>query len=160
MSPVHSGIAEAGMDRGRISVRLFGTPDVRREADGSRVLSLLAQPKRIAVLAALALEGRGAEVPRGRILAALWPESTDSIPFDLMMRYDFVPEEQHGNRLSIVMADPTDVTRLDELELLLGRVIEAKVGPSYAIDEILRKSESAQRVLDEATEDFRIQLVK
>ncbi len=83
-----------------------------------------------------------------------------TIPFDLMMRYDFVPEEQAGNRLTIVMADPTDVTRLDELELLLGRVIEAKVGPSYAIDEILRKSESAQRVLDEATEDFRIQLVQ
>ena len=83
-----------------------------------------------------------------------------SIPFDLMMRYDFVPEELAGNRLTIVMADPTDVTRLDELELLLGRVIEAKVGAAFAIDEILRKSESAQRVLDEATEDFRIQLVQ
>jgi type IV pilus assembly protein PilB len=83
-----------------------------------------------------------------------------TIPFDLMMRYDFVPEAQAGNRLTIVMADPTDVTRLDELELLLGRVVEAKVGPRYSIDEILRKSESAQRVLDEATEDFRIQLVQ
>ena len=83
-----------------------------------------------------------------------------TIPFDLMMRYDFVPEEQAGNRLTIVMSDPTNVTRQDELELLLGRVIEAKVGPSYAIDEILRKSESAQRVLDEATEDFRIELVQ
>jgi type IV pilus assembly protein PilB len=83
-----------------------------------------------------------------------------SIPFDLMMRYDFVPEEQIGDRLTIVMADPTDVTKLDEIELLLGRVVEAKVGASYSIDEILRKSESAQRVLDEATEDFRIQLVQ
>ena len=60
-----------------------------------------------------------------------------TIPFDLMMRYDFVPEEQSGNRLTIVIADPTDVTKLDELELLLGRVIEAKVGPAYAIDDIL-----------------------
>jgi type IV pilus assembly protein PilB len=83
-----------------------------------------------------------------------------SIPFDLMMRYDFVPEDQVGNRLTIVMSDPTDVTRLDELELLLGRVVEARVGAAFAIDEILRKSESAQRVLDEATEDFRIQLVQ
>ncbi len=83
-----------------------------------------------------------------------------SIPFDLMMRYDFVPEEQVGNRLTIVMSDPTDVTRLDEIELLLGRVVEARVGAAFAIDEILRKSESAQRVLDEATEDFRIQLVQ
>ncbi len=83
-----------------------------------------------------------------------------SIPFDLMMRYDFVPEEQIGNRLRVVMADPTDVTRLDEIELLLSVVVEARVAPQYAIDEILRKSESAQRVLDEATEDFRIQLIQ
>ncbi len=83
-----------------------------------------------------------------------------SIPFELMMRYDFVPEEESGDRLTIVMADPTDVTKLDELELLLSRVIDVKVGACYAIDEILRKSESAQRVLDEATEDFRIQLVQ
>jgi type II secretory ATPase GspE/PulE/Tfp pilus assembly ATPase PilB-like protein len=83
-----------------------------------------------------------------------------SIPFDLMMRYDFVPEELTDDRLTIVMADPTDVTRLDELELLLGSVVEVKVAPAFAIDEILRKSESAQRVLDEATEDFRIQLVQ
>jgi type IV pilus assembly protein PilB len=83
-----------------------------------------------------------------------------SIPFDLMMRYEFVPEKQLDGRLAVVMADPSDVTRLDELELALGQQVEVKVGARSVLDEILQKSESAQRVLDEATEDFRLQLVQ
>ncbi|MDH3402324.1 MAG: GspE/PulE family protein [Acidobacteriota bacterium] len=82
-----------------------------------------------------------------------------SIPFELMLRYDFVPEEQLDGRLAVVMADPTDITKLDELELLLGQPVEVRVGARAAISEILQRSESAQRVLDEATEDFKLQLV-
>ncbi len=83
-----------------------------------------------------------------------------SIPFDLMLRYSFIPEHQLPGRLAIVMADPKDVTKLDELELLLGQPVEVRVGARSAIEEILQRSESAQRVLDEATEDFRIQLIQ
>ncbi len=83
-----------------------------------------------------------------------------SIPFDLMLRYSFVPDCQRAGRLAVVMVDPSDVTKLDELELLLGQPLEVRVGPRSAIEEILQKSESAQRVLDEATEDFRLQLVQ
>src|SRR3954452_3050959 len=50
--------------------------------------------------------------------------------------------------------------KIEELWLLLGQPVEVKVGVRSAIDEILTKSESAQRVLDEASEDFRIQLVQ
>jgi type II secretory ATPase GspE/PulE/Tfp pilus assembly ATPase PilB-like protein len=82
------------------------------------------------------------------------------IPFDLMLRYGFIPEHQLDGRLSVVMADPSDVVKIDELEMLLGQPVEVKVGVRSAIDEILQKSESAQRVLDEASEDFRIQLVQ
>jgi type II secretory ATPase GspE/PulE/Tfp pilus assembly ATPase PilB-like protein len=82
------------------------------------------------------------------------------IPFDLMLRYGFIPEAQLEGRLAVVMADPADVVKLDELELLLGQPVEAKVGVRSSIAEILQKSESAQRVLDEASEDFRIQLVQ
>jgi type IV pilus assembly protein PilB len=82
-----------------------------------------------------------------------------SIPFELMLRYDFVPQEQLEGRLAVVMADPTDVTKLDELELLLAQPVEVRVGARAAIGEILQRSESAQRVLDEATEDFKLQLV-
>jgi type IV pilus assembly protein PilB len=83
-----------------------------------------------------------------------------SIPFEVMLRYGFIPESQVNDRITIVVADPTDVTRLDEIELLLGGPIDIKVGAGSAIEEVLQKSESAQRVLDEATEDFRLQLVQ
>jgi type II secretory ATPase GspE/PulE/Tfp pilus assembly ATPase PilB-like protein len=82
------------------------------------------------------------------------------VPFDLMLRYEFIPESQLDGRLSVVMADPSNVVKIDELELLLGQPVEVKVGVRSAIEEILTKSESAQRVLDEASEDFRIQLVQ
>ncbi len=82
------------------------------------------------------------------------------VPFDLMLRYGFIPEAQLDGRLSVVMADPSNVVKIDELELLLGQPVEVKVGVRSAIGEILQKSESAQRVLDEASEDFRIQLVQ
>src|SRR5579864_1969106 len=82
------------------------------------------------------------------------------VPFDLMLRYEFIPESQLDGRLSVVMADPSNVVKIDELELLLGQAVEVKVGVRSAIEEILTKSESAQRVLDEASEDFRIQLVQ
>src|SRR4029079_2513300 len=83
-----------------------------------------------------------------------------SVPFDLMLRYHFIPEARHDGRLAVVLADPTDVVKLDELEMLLGEAVEPKVGARSAIDDILQKSESVQRVLDEASEDFRMQLVQ
>ncbi len=83
-----------------------------------------------------------------------------TIPFELMLRYGFIPQAQLAGRIALVMKDPKDVGRLDELELLLGQPVEVRVGVPSAIEEILQKSESTQRVLEEATEDFRIQLVQ
>jgi len=82
-----------------------------------------------------------------------------SIPVDLMFRYNFVPRNRTATGLQIVVADPTDVLMIDELELLLGTSVEVVVGTPSAIQEILKKSESSQRVLEEATEEFRIQIV-
>jgi type IV pilus assembly protein PilB len=87
------------------------------------------------------------------------PELFRSIPVDLMFRYNFVPRSRSATGLQIVVADPSDVLMIDELELLLGRSIEVVVGTPSAIQEILKKSESSQRVLEEATEEFRIQIV-
>src|ERR1700687_3913261 len=63
-------------------------------------------------------------------------------------------------RLRGVVPPPANVVKRQERELLLGQPVEVKVGVRSAIAEILTKSESAQRVLDEASEDFRIQLVQ
>jgi type II secretory ATPase GspE/PulE/Tfp pilus assembly ATPase PilB-like protein len=87
------------------------------------------------------------------------PELFRSIPVDLMFRYNFVPRHRTETGLSVVVADPTDVLMIDELELLLGTSISVCVGTQIAIQEILKKSESSQRVLEEATEEFRIQII-
>ena len=87
------------------------------------------------------------------------PELFRSLPVDLMFRYNFVPRHRTEKGLVIVVADPTDVLMIDELELLLGASIDVCVGTPTAIQEILKKSESSQRVLEEATEEFKIQIV-
>jgi len=87
------------------------------------------------------------------------PDLFRSIPVEWMLRYAFVPEKRTEKAMTIICADPTDVVKLDELELLVGVALRLKVGSRSAISDILQKSESSQRVLDEATEEFRMQLV-
>src|SRR5260370_26474630 len=81
------------------------------------------------------------------------------IPLDLMIRYQFLPERRENGHIAVVVGDPTDVLKLDELELLLGAPLKVKVASPAAIRDKLQKSASTQRVLDEATEGFRMQLV-
>jgi type II secretory ATPase GspE/PulE/Tfp pilus assembly ATPase PilB-like protein len=83
-----------------------------------------------------------------------------SIPADLMLRYSFVPYKRHGKALVIVVPDPSELPMLDEIAQLLGTPITVTVGARSAIESILKKSESSQRVLEEATEGFQIQLLK
>jgi type IV pilus assembly protein PilB len=83
-----------------------------------------------------------------------------SIPADLMLRYGFVPHRREGQGLVIVVSDPTDLPMIDELSMLLGLPLKVTVGAPTAIQSMLKKSESSQRVLEEATESFQLQLLK
>ncbi len=83
-----------------------------------------------------------------------------NIAVELMFRYHFVPYRKQGDHLVVVVSDPTDVLMIDELESLLGMPIDVMVGARPAIQEILKRSESSQRVLDEATEELKIQVVR
>jgi type IV pilus assembly protein PilB len=83
-----------------------------------------------------------------------------SLPADLMLRYGFVPCRREGQALVVAVSDPSDLPMIDELALLLATPLRVVVGPRSAIDGILKKSESSQRVLEEATEGFQIQLLK
>ena len=83
-----------------------------------------------------------------------------SIPADLMLRYGFVPYRRDGKSLVIVVSDPTDLPMIDELSIILGTQVKVMVGARSAIEGMLKKSESSQRVLDEATEEFQIQVLK
>ncbi len=83
-----------------------------------------------------------------------------SIPADLMLRYGFVPYRRDGRSLVIVVSDPTDLPMIDELSAILNTPVKVMVGARSAIEGMLKKSESSQRVLDEATEEFQIQVLK
>ena len=83
-----------------------------------------------------------------------------SIPAELMLRYGFVPHRKDGETLVIVVSDPTDLPMIDELSLLLGASLTVTVGTATAIKEMLTKSENSQRVLDDATESFQLQLLR
>jgi type IV pilus assembly protein PilB len=88
------------------------------------------------------------------------PELFRTIPVEVMLRYQFLPLRADGETLYVVMADPSDVISLNEVELTLARPLEVTVAPANRIADILEKSESTQRVLDEATEGFSLQLVQ
>ena len=83
-----------------------------------------------------------------------------TIPADQMLRYGFVPHRREGKSLVIVVSDPTDLPMIDELGIVLGTPIKVTVGAPSAIQSILKKSESSQRVLEDATEGFQLQVLK
>ena len=83
-----------------------------------------------------------------------------SIPADLMLRYGFVPYRRDGKALVIVVSDPTDLPMIDELSIVLNTPVKVTVGAPSAIQSILKKSESSQRVLEDATEGFQLKVVK
>jgi type IV pilus assembly protein PilB len=123
--------------------------------------------------AELGVDERRAEIEQARRLAERYhlefidmdtfridQELFRTIPADLMLRYAFVPHRREGKSLAIVVSDPSDLPMIDELAVLLATPIKVTVGPRSAIESILKKSESSQRVLEEATESFHLQLLK
>ncbi len=87
------------------------------------------------------------------------PELFRSIPAELMFRYNFVPLEAHDHSLAIAVSDPSQVLVNDELSLLLGKKLQIKVATATQIGDILKRTEQSQRVLDQATEGFTLQVV-
>src|SRR5881394_1791524 len=120
-----------------------------------------------------AVEDHSEEVSKARALAERYgvefvdmdefrinQELFRSIPADLMLRYGFVPCRKAGNALVIVVSDPTDLPMIDEGSVVLKMPIKVTVGAPSAIQAILKKSESSQRVLDSASEGRQLQVLK
>jgi type IV pilus assembly protein PilB len=118
-------------------------------------------------------EARDAEVQRAQELAArcrlqyvdlehFQPDHDlfRSVPVELMFRYNFLPYRREEDNLVVVTSDPTNVPVLDEISLLLKTPIRASVGTESAIQELLKRSQSAQRVLEEASESFTMQIIR
>jgi type IV pilus assembly protein PilB len=82
-----------------------------------------------------------------------------SIPVDLMFRYNFVPMQANNGTLEIALSDPRNLNLIDELTLLLNKKLRVKVATLSQISELLKKTEQSQRVLEEVTEGFALDVV-
>ncbi len=83
-----------------------------------------------------------------------------SVPVDLMFRCNFVPLEENDGRLVIAIADPSRLMMIDEISLLLGKRISSRVATLSQINDILKKTEQSQRVLEEAGEGFTLDVIR
>lgn len=82
-----------------------------------------------------------------------------SIPVDLMFRYNFVPLAATNGELEIALADPRHLNLIDELSILLRKKLKVKVAALGQIADLLKKTEQSQRVLEEITEGFALDVV-
>jgi type IV pilus assembly protein PilB len=87
------------------------------------------------------------------------PELFRSIPAEMMFRYNFVPLEAHDGTLIVALADPSQLQLRDELAHLLGKRLQIRVATPSQIGDLLKRTEQSQRVLDQATEGFTLQVV-
>jgi len=83
-----------------------------------------------------------------------------AIPLDLMLRFHFVPVHEVDGALVLALADPLDVVTQDLLRSQLKRPLRFAQAPMAQIQEVLKKSESGQKVLDEAGEALKVQVLR
>jgi len=88
------------------------------------------------------------------------PDLFRSIPVDWMFRYNFVPLQMTEGGLEIAMADPSQLMMIDEVSLLLDRRLLVRVATLAEISDYLKKTQQSQRVLEEATEGFTLDIVR
>jgi len=82
-----------------------------------------------------------------------------SVPVDLMFRYNFVPMHAENGSMEIALADPRNLSLIDELAILLNKKLRVKVATLSQISDLLKKTEQSQRVLEEVTEGFTLDVV-
>src|SRR5512141_1641473 len=82
-----------------------------------------------------------------------------SVPVDMMFRYNFVPIQAENGTLEIAIADPRNLNLIDELAVLLGKKLRVRVATLSQISDLLKKTEQSQRVLEEVTEGFALDVV-
>jgi type IV pilus assembly protein PilB len=88
------------------------------------------------------------------------PTFFETIPVELMQRYQFIPMEVADETLIVAMSDPNNLPAIDELEMILNRQIEIRVSTPSAIQAVLKRSGSSEQVMHAVSEDFKIHIVK
>jgi len=85
----------------------------------------------------------------------LWAEA----PLELLVRFGCVPVERKGRRLVLAFGGLEDPTKVDEIEFLLGRPVEAVVAPRARVEQALKRHRGGELMLEQASEPLRLQLV-
>jgi len=99
---------------------------------------------------------RYAELMDFRVL----PVFFETIPVELMQRYQFIPIEVVDETLIVAMSDPNNLPAIDELEMILNRQIEIRVSTPSSIQAVLTRSGSSEQVMHAVSEDFKFHIVK
>ncbi len=87
-------------------------------------------------------------------------ELLSSLPPELSLRYNMLPLQRRPDALVVATADPTDVAGRESFELLFDTKVIIKVSSRSKLAKILELGAGSKRVLDEASEDFKLQLIK
>jgi type IV pilus assembly protein PilB len=87
-------------------------------------------------------------------------ELINSLPVELMLRNHFVPLKRDDEVLLIALADPSNYDLIDELSSQLKSKIKIAVATRSAIEQALKRGETSQRVLKDATRSLGMKLVK
>ncbi|MEN3333548.1 MAG: type pilus assembly protein PilB [Blastocatellia bacterium] len=77
------------------------------------------------------------------------------LPVELMVRHSFVPMKREGDLLYVAMADPTNLAVIDEIEAQLHCRLKPGVATVAAVEEALKRGDTAARMLQDATAGFR-----
>ncbi|MBW2688846.1 MAG: Flp pilus assembly complex ATPase component TadA [Deltaproteobacteria bacterium] len=88
------------------------------------------------------------------------PELDASLPAELPIRYNFIPLQKTDEGLVIAVSDPTNVAELDDLEMQLDMPLVCRVAAKRKLTALLERSQGSKQVLQEVSEDFKLQLVK
>jgi type II secretory ATPase GspE/PulE/Tfp pilus assembly ATPase PilB-like protein len=87
------------------------------------------------------------------------PSLWSDVPLDLLVRYSCIPVRREGERIVLAFAALDDPVRVDELEFLLGRPIEAVLAPPARVASLLRRHRGGELLLEQASEGLRLQLL-
>jgi type II secretory ATPase GspE/PulE/Tfp pilus assembly ATPase PilB-like protein len=77
------------------------------------------------------------------------------LPVEMMVRHSFVPLDRQGDTLFVAMADPTNLEVIDEIEAQLGLRLKTAVATQTAVEDALKRGDTAARILQDATAGFR-----
>ena len=100
---------------GMIEFRTLGTPDLRDDSDRHAILSVLAQPKRVGLLAYLVMAEGGRAVSRDKLQAVFWPKASSDRARNSLNQAVFVLRRAMGDHLLVTNGEGSIGVNADRL---------------------------------------------